>query len=53
MLIGATMHHSMKSSRTELTELDVSYFGFIERGENVPTLTIGLNIAEAFSVDVG
>jgi DNA-binding XRE family transcriptional regulator len=25
----------------ERTELSVSYIGFIERGENVPTLTIG------------
>ena len=35
----------------ERTELSVSYIGFIERGENVPTLTIVLNLAEALGVD--
>jgi len=35
----------------ERTELSVSYIGFIERGENVPTLTIVLNLAEALDVD--
>ena len=35
----------------ERTDLSVSYIGFIERGENVPTLTIVLNLAEALSVD--
>jgi transcriptional regulator with XRE-family HTH domain len=35
----------------ERTELSVSYVGFIERGENVPTLTIVLNLAEALNVD--
>ncbi len=37
----------------ELADLNVSYVGFIERGENVPTLTIVLNLAEAFRVEVG
>jgi transcriptional regulator with XRE-family HTH domain len=37
----------------ERTELSVSYIGFIERGENVPTLTIVLNLAEALGVDAG
>jgi transcriptional regulator with XRE-family HTH domain len=37
----------------EHAELNVSYVGFIERGENVPTLTIVLNIADALSIDVG
>lgn len=35
----------------ERTELSVSYIGFIERGENVPTLTIVLNLADALEVD--
>ena len=35
----------------ERTELSVSYIGFIERGENVPTLTIVLNLAEALDVE--
>jgi transcriptional regulator with XRE-family HTH domain len=35
----------------ELAELNVSYIGFLERGENVPTLTIVLNLAEALDVD--
>lgn len=36
----------------ERAELNVSYIGFIERGENVPTLTIVLNLADALEVDV-
>ena len=35
----------------ERTDLSVSYIGFIERGENVPTLTIVLNLAEALDVE--
>lgn len=35
----------------ERTELSVSYIGFIERGENVPTLTIVLNLADALEAD--
>lgn len=35
----------------ERTDLSVSYIGFIERGENVPTLTIVLNLADALDVD--
>lgn len=34
----------------ELAELNVSYIGFLERGENVPTLTIVLNLARALDV---
>lgn len=37
----------------ERTELSVSYIGFIERGENLPTLTIVLNLANALAVDPG
>jgi hypothetical protein len=35
---------------TELADLNVSYIGFLERGENVPTLTIVLNLARALEV---
>lgn len=35
----------------ERTDLSVSYIGFIERGENVPTLTIVLDLAEALEVE--
>jgi len=35
----------------ELADLNVSYIGFLERGENVPTLTIVLNLARALDVD--
>ena len=34
----------------ELADLNVSYIGFLERGENVPTLTIVLNLARALDV---
>jgi transcriptional regulator with XRE-family HTH domain len=34
----------------ELADLNVSYIGFLERGENVPTLTIVLNLAHALDV---
>lgn len=34
----------------EAADLNVSYIGFVERGENVPTLTIVLNLAVALQV---
>ena len=34
----------------ERAELNVSYIGFLERGENVPTLSIVLNLARALDV---
>jgi len=34
----------------ELADLNVSYIGFLERGENVPTLTIVLNLARALDM---
>ena len=37
----------------ELADLNVSYIGFLERGENVPTLGIVLDLAEALDVDAG
>ena len=35
----------------ERAEMNVSYLGFIERGDNVPTLTIILQLAAALKVD--
>ena len=35
----------------ELADLNVSYIGFIERGENVPTLSIVLDLADALGVE--
>jgi transcriptional regulator with XRE-family HTH domain len=34
----------------EQAEMSATYVGFIERGENVPTLTIILKLADALSV---
>jgi transcriptional regulator with XRE-family HTH domain len=35
----------------EAASLTADYIGFIERGENVPTLTVLLKLAKALSVD--
>jgi transcriptional regulator with XRE-family HTH domain len=35
----------------EAANLTADYIGFIERGENVPTLTVLLKLAKALSVD--
>jgi len=35
----------------EAANLTADYIGFIERGENVPTLTVILKLAKALSVD--
>ncbi|MEK6372111.1 MAG: helix-turn-helix transcriptional regulator [Acidobacteriota bacterium] len=35
----------------ELADLNVSYIGFIERGENVPTLSIVLDLADALGIE--
>lgn len=34
----------------ERAEMNASYLGFVERGDNVPTLTIIIQIAEGLSV---
>jgi transcriptional regulator with XRE-family HTH domain len=34
----------------EVAEMSATYIGFIERGENVPTLTIILKLADALRV---
>jgi len=33
--------------------ISVSYLGFLERGENVPTLSVVLELAAVFSLDPG
>jgi len=35
----------------ERSEMNASYLGFVERGDNVPTLTIIIQIAEGLSVE--
>jgi XRE family transcriptional regulator, regulator of sulfur utilization len=35
----------------ERAEMNVSYLGFVERGDNVPTLTIILQLAAALKVE--
>jgi transcriptional regulator with XRE-family HTH domain len=37
----------------ERAEMNASYLGFIERGDNVPTLMIIVNLAKAFDVEPG
>lgn len=37
----------------ERAGMNGSYLGFVERGENVPTLTVILLLAETLKVDAG
>lgn len=37
----------------EAAEMSATYLGFIERGENVPTLSIVLRLARALDVSAG
>ena len=37
----------------EAAHLTDDYVGFVERGENVPTLTVILKLAKALNVDAG
>lgn len=37
----------------ERSEMNASYLGFVERGDNVPTLTIIIQIAGALQVEPG
>jgi transcriptional regulator with XRE-family HTH domain len=37
----------------EAANLTADYLGFIERGDNVPTLTVILKLAKALNVDAG
>jgi transcriptional regulator with XRE-family HTH domain len=36
----------------ERADMNASYLGFVERGDNVPTLTIIIQIAEGLGVEV-
>ncbi|HEX7191834.1 MAG TPA: helix-turn-helix transcriptional regulator [Thermoanaerobaculia bacterium] len=35
----------------ERSEMNASYLGFLERGDNVPTLSIIIQLAEAFGME--
>jgi transcriptional regulator with XRE-family HTH domain len=37
----------------ETADLTADYLGFIERGDNVPTLTVILKLAKALNIDAG
>ena len=37
----------------EKSDMNASYLGFVERGDNVPTLTIIIQIAEGLGVEPG
>ena len=37
----------------ERSEMNASYLGFLERGDNVPTLSIIIQLAEAFGMEPG
>jgi transcriptional regulator with XRE-family HTH domain len=37
----------------EAANLTADYIGFVERGENVPTLTVMLKLAKALNIDAG
>jgi DNA-binding XRE family transcriptional regulator len=49
-VIKPAERRSYQGKLAELADLNVSYIGFLERGENVPTLTIVLNLAHAMDV---
>jgi len=46
-------HGWTQEKLAEQAEMSVTYLGFIERGENVPTLTIILKLADALGVNPG
>jgi transcriptional regulator with XRE-family HTH domain len=46
-------HGWTQEELAEHAEMSVTYLGFIERGENVPTLTIILKLAKALGVNPG
>lgn len=37
----------------EVSDMNASYLGFIERGDNVPTLTIIIQLAEGLGMEPG
>lgn len=46
-------HGWTQEELAERAEVSVTYLGFIERGENVPTLTIILKLCDALGVAPG
>lgn len=56
VLFGATVrrlrerHGWTQEQLAETAEMSATYIGFIERGENVPTLTIIFRLADALEV---
>jgi DNA-binding XRE family transcriptional regulator len=46
-------HGWTRDEMAERAGMNASYLGFIERGENVPTLTIIILIAETLEIDAG
>jgi hypothetical protein len=51
---GARLDASLKGEElSERASMNASYLGFIERGDNIPTLLIIVHLAEAFEVDSG
>jgi transcriptional regulator with XRE-family HTH domain len=56
VVFGATVrrlrerHGWTQEQLAELAEMSATYVGFVERGENVPTLTIIFRLADALEV---
>jgi transcriptional regulator with XRE-family HTH domain len=56
VVFGATVrrlreqHGWTQEQLAEIAEMSATYVGFIERGENVPTLTIIFRLADALEV---
>ena len=46
-------HGWTQEELAERAEMSATYLGFVERGENVPTLTIILKLADALGVSPG
>jgi transcriptional regulator with XRE-family HTH domain len=46
-------HGWTREEMAERAGMNTSYLGFIERGENVPTLTIIILLAQTLGVDAG
>ncbi len=59
MIFGATVRRLREQrgwTQEQLAEraaMNASYLGFVERGDNVPTLTIIVQLSEAFDLDPG
>lgn len=46
-------HGWTQEELAERSDMNASYLGFVERGDNVPTLTIIIQIAGGLNVDPG